>query len=519
MTTAKSRKRPAPALQATNSSWRQQEKPAVDPGDNEMSIAIIPRHDDVPLAHWSEAGPRAHTVQFYGEDISLLKELSCFIGAALMAGDAAVVIATKAHRDGLTQRLQSLGFDTAKAFEQARYVPLDAAETLEKFMLDGMPDAALFNEITGSILGQAAAAAEGKTSRIAAFGEMVALLWAEGNAEAALRLEELWNDLAQTYPFYLRCAYPMSGFNREDHGASFQKICGAHSHVFPVETYTALINEEQRLRTVTHLQQKAQALETEMAERKQVEEALRRTQAELESLVEQRTAALRQLSSRLLRLQDTERRRIARELHDSLGQCLVGLKLNVDMLRHSPGREELWSEAERLMQQSISEVRTLSYLLYPPTMDAGGIASAARWYVEGFGQRSGLKVTLDAPKDLGRLPDAIELGLYRVLQEALTNVHRHSGASAAHVSILKDAEQVILEVKDNGRGIPAKQLSHFHATGAGMGVGLAGIRERAWELGGKLKIESDGSGTLVRVTVPVTPTVQSEPEHDSAGGP
>jgi two-component system NarL family sensor kinase len=221
----------------------------------------------------------------------------------------------------------------------------------------------------------------------------------------------------------------------------------------------------------------------------------------------------------LLRLQDTERRRIARELHDSLGQCLVGLKLNVDMLRQSPGREELWSEAERLMQQSISEVRTLSYLLYPPTMDAGGLASAARWYVEGFGQRSGLKVTLDAPKDLGRLPEAIELALFRALQEALTNVHRQSGASEAHVSISEDAEQVVVEVKDNGRGIPAKLLSHFYATGAGMGVGLAGIRERAWELGGKLKVESDGSGTLVRVTIPVTPMVQSETEHNSAGGP
>ena len=480
-----------------------------------MSIAIIPRRDDGSIAHWSEAGPRAHTVQFYGEDTSLLKELSCFIGAALMAGDAAVVIATKGHRDGLTHRLQSLGFDTAKAFEQARYVPLDAGETLEKFMLDGMPDAALFNEIIGTVMGQAAAAAEGKTPRVAAFGEMVALLWAEGNTGAALRLEELWNELAQTYPFYLRCAYPMSAFDREDHGAPFQKICAEHSHVFPVESYSALINEEQRLRTVTLLQQKAQALETEMAERKQVEEALRHAKAELESLVEQRTAALRQLSARLLRLQDTERRRIARDLHDSLGQCLVGLKLNVDMLKHSPGREELWSEAERLMQQSISEVRTLSYLLYPPTMDAGGIASAARWYVEGFGQRSGLKVTLDAPNDLGRLPEAIELTLYRVLQETLTNVHRHSGASEAHVSILEDAEQMILEVKDNGRGIPEKLLRQFHATGAGMGVGLAGIRERAWELAGKLEVESDGSGTLVRVTVPLTPMVQQEPQTQS----
>jgi signal transduction histidine kinase len=484
-----------------------------------MSIAIVPRPDDTAVAHWAETGHPVHTVQFYGDDICLIEELGGFIGAALGTGDAAIVIATKEHRDGLAQRLQALGFDTSKAFEQARYVPLDAAETLEKFMLAGRPDAALFAEIIGGVLGQAAAAAVGKIPRVAAFGEMVALLWAQGNAQAAVRLEQLWNELAQTFPLSLRCAYPMSGFHREDHGDSFQQICAEHSHVIPVESYTALINDEQRLRSVTHLQQKAQALETEMAERKQVEEALRRTKAELESLVEQRTAALRQLSSRLLRLQDTERRRIARELHDSLGQCLVGLKLNVDMLRQSPGREELWSEADRLMQQSISEVRTLSYLLYPPTMDAAGFASAARWYVEGFGQRSGLKVTLDAPKDLGRLPEAIELGLYRMLQETLTNVHRHSGASAAHVSILEDAEQVVLEVKDNGRGIPAKQLSRFDATGAGMGVGLAGIRERAWELGGKLKIESDGDGTLVRVTVPVTSMVQSEPENNSPGGP
>jgi len=112
-------------------------------------------------------------------------------------------------------------------------------------------------------------------------------------------------------------------------------------------------------------------------------------------------------------------------------------------------------------------------------------------------------VTLDAPDHLGRFPDAVELALFRVLQETLTNVHRHSGASEAHVMILEDAGQVVLEIKDNGRGIPEKLLAYFHATGAGMGVGLAGIRERTWELGGKLKVESGSDGTLVRVTLPV----------------
>jgi two-component system NarL family sensor kinase len=158
----------------------------------------------------------------------------------------------------------------------------------------------------------------------------------------------------------------------------------------------------------------------------------------------------------------------------------------------------------------MSEVRTLSYLLHPPTMDAAGFASAARWYVEGYGQRSGLNVTLDVPADLERLPDAVELALFRVLQEALTNVHRHSGASAAEVLVRQDAEEVILEIKDNGNGIPEEVLRHFRATGAGTGVGIAGIRERVRELGGKLTLESNSSGTLVRVAIPLAAAVPHE---------
>jgi signal transduction histidine kinase len=348
---------------------------------------------------------------------------------------------------------------------------------------------------------------------------MVALLWEQGNGKAAIRLEQLWNNVSRMYPLSLRCAYPMSGFDREEHGDLFLKICAEHSHVIPVESYTALVNEEQRLRSISLLQQKAQALEAEVAERKQAEATLRRTQAELESIVEQRTAALRQLSSRLLRLQDTERRRIARELHDSLGQILVGLKLHVDMLRKTPECGELWSEVEQLMQQCMSEVRTLSYLLHPPTMDAAGFASAARWYVEGFGQRSGIRITLNSPDHLGRLPDPVELALFRVLQEALTNVHRHSSASEAQVSILEDAGQVVLEIKDNGRGMPAELLSHYRATGAGMGVGIGGIRERAWELGGRLEVESDGSGTLLRVAVPIPQKTQNRLLEQMGGNP
>ncbi|MBZ5664424.1 MAG: MEDS domain-containing protein [Acidobacteriia bacterium] len=469
-----------------------------------MSAATVPNGDDlalVPVPHAKDTAHPIHTVRFYADDSFLLDELSRFIGSALVAGDAAIVIATKAHRDALTHRLHSRGFDVSRAIEQGRYIALDAAETLAEFMLDGWPDAALFTQTIGGLQTVAAAALDGRNPHIAAFGEMVALLWAQGNPEAAIRLEQLWNDAAQVYPMSLWCAYPMSSFDRCDHGDLFQKICAEHSHVTPVESYSSLQGEEQRLRHIAYLQQKAQALETEMAERKRVEETLRRTKAELESVVEQRTTALRQLTSRLLSLQDTERRRIARELHDSLGQYLVGLKLNVDMLRQSPERSEMWSEVEALMQQCMAEVRTLSYLLHPPTMDAAGFISAARWFVEGLDQRSGINISLDAPDHLGRLPDAVELALFRVLQEALTNVHRHSGASAAHVVIWQDARQVGLEIKDNGRGIPEDLLTLFHS-GAGIGVGLAGIRERAWELGGILKVESDSKCTLVRVTIP-----------------
>jgi len=455
-----------------------------------------------PAVRWDHHDHAAHVVQFYGEDGLLLDELSRFIGTALGAGDAAIVIATREHRDGLALRLKAWGLDTNQSV-QGRYVALDAADTLKKFMLDGWPNAALFAEVLGGVLAGVRAPSFGEHGHVAAFGEMVALLWAEGKPEAAIRLEQLWNDLAKTHSFSLRCAYPMSSFYREEHGELLLKICAEHSNVIPHESYTTLVNEDQRLLSIAHLQQKAQALESEVAERRQVEERLRSSQAELESIVEQRTAALRQLSSRLLSLQDSERRRIARELHDSLGQFLVALKLNVDLLRKDPIQPRLWAQSDQLMEQCISEVRTLSYLLHPPTMDAVGIASAARWYVEGFGLRSDLQLTLNTPDDPVRLPGHIELALFRVLQEALTNVHRHSGASAAEVLIQRSPGLVTLEVKDNGRGVGRETLFRFRKTGTGAGVGLMSMHERARELGGKVEIESDDTGTAVRITIPV----------------
>src|SRR5579859_973125 len=240
-----------------------------------------------------------------------------------------------------------------------------------------------------------------------------------------------------------------------------------------------------------------------LRERASAEEALRRAHDILESLVEERTVALRRLSVRLLRVQDEERRRIARELHDSLGQDLTAAKISLDMLAQEFKLDSTYlQDARTLVDRSISETRTLSHLLHPPLLDEAGFASAAKWYVEGFGRRSGIVSYLDLPDHLHRLPRVTEIALFRILQEALTNVHRHSGSNAVEVRVTADNFNVVLTVKDFGVGVPREILDRFWKTGH-VGVGLAGIRERLNELGGSLEIEANGKGTLLRVRIPI----------------
>lgn len=466
-----------------------------------LNVSVVP-----PVVDWHEHDHRSHVVQFYEADNSLLDDVSRFIGTALGAGDSAIVIATEPHRLEIHRRLRARGFDPAQTIEQGRYIAVDAAETLAKFMRRGRPNAKLFEQVVGSLMDHARLSAEGPASRVVAFGEMVALLWEEGRQQAAIQLEHLWNELAKTHALSLRCAYPIRRFDRSEHGDAFLKICEAHSAVVPTETYTALESHDDRLLNISHLQQKAQALEAEVAERRKAEARLQAAKDDLEAIVEHRTSSLRRLSTQILCLQDLERRRIARELHDGLGQYLAAAKINLDVLLSSKetANSEFLSEANSLLGQAVAEIRTLSYLLHPPMMDEVGLFAAAQWYVEGFGERSGLKATCDVPPTPGRLPDQVEVALFRILQEALTNVHRHSGATNAAVLLLQDPDQVTLLINDNGKGIARESLERFRQTGAGVGVGLAGMRERAHELGGRFTVESTPGSTSVRVTIPVT---------------
>ena len=225
--------------------------------------------------------------------------------------------------------------------------------------------------------------------------------------------------------------------------------------------------------------------------------------------------AARSLSARILTLQDEERRKIARGLHDSLGQYLAGLKMNLDRLVTADGnRETLASECFEIIEKCMTETRTISHLLHPPLLDEAGLSSAARWYVDGFAQRSGIQVNIELPPKLERLPRDVETALFRGLQECLTNVHRHSGASAVDIRLRTETERVHLEITDNGRGIPKSQLIHLTDGNGESGIGIAGMRERVRQLGGSLEIRSDTRGTGVIVSIPLVQRVPVDSVQD-----
>jgi PAS domain S-box-containing protein len=215
--------------------------------------------------------------------------------------------------------------------------------------------------------------------------------------------------------------------------------------------------------------------------------------------------AARKLSGRILSLQDEERRRIARGLHDSLGQYLTAIKMSLDLLSTTEGRQAaVASECSEIVDKCLTETRTISHLLHPPLLDEAGLRSALQWYVDGFAQRSDIQVKLDLPTELGRLDTDIETAMFRVVQEALTNVHRHSSASEVDIRLLVDAKHIQLDVSDNGKGIPKDRLQRVLESGSGTGVGLAGMRERVRDLGGSMEIKSDDAGTTIVISIPLT---------------
>lgn len=237
-------------------------------------------------------------------------------------------------------------------------------------------------------------------------------------------------------------------------------------------------------------------------------EANRRARANLENRVRDRTAQLSaananlsSLAARLLRLQDEERRKFARELHDSVGQLIAAIAMNMSTLQKAqlpPKAEAIVLDNSELAQEASRQIRTISHLLHPPLLDELGLSAAIRWCVEGFSKRSGIAMCFDAPSDLGRFDPDVELAALRVVQECLTNIHRHSGSANGRVELLSKPDILQVTVRDFGKGIPPAKSNGR----APVGVGLHGMAERLSQLGGRLEIRSGATGTEVRATLP-----------------
>lgn len=597
-----------------------------------------------PTPRWLERNESSHAVQFYSEDGFLLSGSASFLKTALAAGNVALVLATPEHIAALQQRITADGVDVAAAASHGRFHAVDAHEALRAFMVDGWPDAERFAKTIGGHIAQARASA-GKDARIAAFGEMVAILCTEGKLAAAARLEELWNELSQTCDFSLLCAYPMGVFDRSEHAESFRHICAAHTAVAPAENRSALPADGDRSGNTAYPQQRDQALGPEAVRRVTQEkfrrdiesvqdyaiflldtngyviswnsgaqrikgytadeiigrhfscfypeearlsgqphrslataaaqgrfedegwrvrkdgtrfwasvvitpsrdangeltgftkitrdttqrtlrdQALARANEELRHEVAARISAerqlhaseesLRRLSAHLLRTQEDERRRLGRDLHDNVGQYLAVMKMTLESLPLGPASGDEYEAQVRecvgLVEESIKEVRTMSYLLYPPMLDEMGLKSAVPRFLDGFAKRSGIQTTFEMPRDSARLAHDIEIAIFRVLQESLTNVHRHSGSTTAEVRITVDDSTVRLEVRDHGRGMQPEVAESIRDSWGTLGVGLRGMNERMRQLGGTLEISSSSDGTVVIAAAPHTALGRTQP--------
>ena len=234
-----------------------------------------------------------------------------------------------------------------------------------------------------------------------------------------------------------------------------------------------------------------------------LEQSIRENTATLEKVVEERTEALRHLSSRLMRMQDEERRRIARELHDSLGQELAAAKMTVDGIVNQSSiqsKDQSAIDASGSIDRALQQVRTMSHLLHPPLLDEVGLVSALRWYLEGMTKRSGIETTLEVqPASFPRLTPQFETAIFRIVQEALTNVFRHSEATHSQVTLVRNEDSVIVEIRDNGKGLEEGTTKFRPGT---VGVGIGGMRQRVEEFGGKLRLTNAHPGTVVEVIIP-----------------
>jgi signal transduction histidine kinase len=484
--------------------------------------------DNTPRAGWEGARDGEHFVQFYESDEFLLGSLGGYVGAGLASGEACVVVATRERRAGLDAQLRARGHDPRAARGRGQFFSLDAAETLSTFMVGEAPEPSRFEEIVGSLVERAG----GGSRRVRIFGEMVALLWAAGNRDAAIQLEGLWNGLQKRRPFQLFCAYPMTHFGGEAHEGPLGHVCAEHTRVIPAESYTSLNGGDERLRAIVKLQRKALALEAEVAERKEAESVLRGLKERLEREAEERQRLLtreqmaRAEAEQANRLKDEFLATVSHELRTPL-TAIIGW---THMLRHSGLDEKMAQHGLETIERNahaqaqlvedildVSRVIAGKLRLNIAPVDLATVVNVAIDSVQLAAESKGvrLEVTLDPSArhvsgDAGRLQQVV----WNLLSNAIKFTDE---GGAVCVRLRRAGKDVELLVSDDGCGIGADFLPYIFdrfrqgdqsttRLHGGLGLGLSIARHLVELHGGTVTVESagEGKGSTFTIRLPLT---------------
>lgn len=493
--------------------------------DNRVTERIEGNPDDLsnwnlaPQMDWRGMNGSEHFVQFYEADGFLLNSLSGFIGTAINSGDGALVVATGAHRDALDEVLCANGLDLISARRRGQYLSLDAAETLSKFMVDGSPEPNRFNKVIGNVI---ESVTDGRNC-VRAFGEMVALLWADGNYAAAIRLEELWNDLQKNYSFSLFCAYPMNGFTGEKFVEPLTGVCTAHSRVIPAESYAHLVNHDDRLREIIQLQQKAKTLQAEIRQREETQEELRASLAR-----EQMARAEAETANRM---KDEFLATVSHELRTPLNAIMGWSHMlrsgRLDQATMSRAFETIDRNAKSQAQLiedilDVSRVITGRLRLNMGPVDVASVINSAIDSVQLAADSKGiqLEVTLD-PSVRHTVGDSSRL--QQVVWNLLANAIKFT-PSGGKVEVRVERANAALQVcvSDSGQGISVEFLpfifdrfrqadSTSTRTHGGLGLGLAIVRHLVELHGGSVQADSAGSGKGATFTIRLPLAVDVKP--------
>ena len=450
---------------------------------------------NAPPAGLETMGPSDHFVQFYETDSFLINSLASFFGTGLDIGDSCILVASRDHRQSLERRLTTSGRDVALALETGQFYSIDDGELLHEFMVDGEPDAALFYDKIGQIIERAAA----RGTRVRVFGEMVARLWSEHKHSAAIRLEELWNHVAEKYPFSLYCAYPLRAFDADSHAEPLFHICNGHTRVIPGESYTSLYEAEDRLRTIVMLQQKAARLEAEVAERKHalIREQLARAEAEKAN-----------------RLKDQFLSTVSHELRTPLN-VIIGWatmlrdgKLNaVAQQRAVQTIENNARQQSRLIDDILDVARAMSgrISLNVRCVEPSPIIEETIRSLQFAAESKEIDIEYQLPDreiTLVADPDRLRQILWNLLSNAVKFTPQKGNVKVAVDACDKYVE---ITVSDNGRGIDPEFLPCIfdqfrQADGSrtrdkgGLGLGLSIVRYLVELHGGRITAESPGKG-------------------------